>query len=234
MLWKWVYYTQRCIWEQSCSHRSLLGGRDILVGVWRMSRTQPGGVREEDPVVLWHRKESTHWRDREKAGVSEVQGLWGERGDDAGPWRPRRRTSIYPKRMEETITVLKAGEWGDERYSLEERCQFHGGWARQGQDCRRRYLGGSSPTSPVRYGAGWGEAASRMPSRCAAGWWAPHSLRLGRQRWLDWGGISQTRVRIPGDSSRTAHQPYDRAWVRHPMFSFLKNTNSSYFKKGLE
>jgi len=49
-----------------------------------MSRTQPGGVREEDPVVLWHRKESTHWRDREKAGVSEVQGLWGEHGDELG------------------------------------------------------------------------------------------------------------------------------------------------------
>ena len=31
-----------------------------------MSRTQPGRVREEDPVVLWHRKESTHWRDRRR------------------------------------------------------------------------------------------------------------------------------------------------------------------------
>lgn len=177
MLWKWVYYTQRCIWEWSCSHRSLLGGRDIQVGVWRMSRTQPGRVREEDPVVLWHRKESTHWRDRKKAGVSEAQGLWGERGDDAGPRRPRGRTFIYPKRMEETITVLKAGEWGDERYSLEERCQFHGRWTRQGQDCRRRYLGGSSPTRPVRYGVG--EVVSRTTSRCAAGWQAPAFLEPG-------------------------------------------------------
>lgn len=75
-----------------------------------MSRTQPGGVREEDPMVLRRRKESTRWRDREKAGVSEVQGLCGERGDDAGPWRPHGRTFIYPKRREETITVLKAEE----------------------------------------------------------------------------------------------------------------------------
>ena len=75
-----------------------------------MSKTQPGGVREEDPMVPRHRKESTRWRDRKQAGVPEGQGLWGECGDDAGPWRPHGRTFIYPKRMEETITVLKAQE----------------------------------------------------------------------------------------------------------------------------
>lgn len=35
---------------------------------------------------------------------------WGECGDDAGPWRPCGRAFIYPRRMEETITVLKDGE----------------------------------------------------------------------------------------------------------------------------